>query len=89
MQFLRPDMALVHIDWETHGDLDFDLKPWPLRKDIFSWLVMKTGADWKIRSVQNTDSTAPPVQATRTSRPERLNRAWRFQPAAASRSAAL
>ena len=60
VQFLRPDMALVHIEWETHGDLDFDLKPWPPRKGIFSWLVMKTGADWKIRSVQNTDSTAPP-----------------------------
>lgn len=60
VQFLRPDMALVHIEWQTHGDLDFDLKPWPPRKGIFSWLVMKTGVDWKIRSVQNTDSTAPP-----------------------------
>ena len=59
VQFLRPDMALVHIDWVTHGDLDFDFKPWPPRKGIFSWLVLKSGGDWKIRAVQNTDSTTP------------------------------
>jgi uncharacterized protein (TIGR02246 family) len=59
VQFLRPDMALVHIDWETHGDLDFDLKPWPPRKGIFSWLMLKSGGDWKIRADQNTDSTVP------------------------------
>src|SRR6266849_11062400 len=59
VQSLRPDMALVHIDWETRGDLDFDLKPWPPRKGIFSWLMVKSGGDWKIRAVQNTDSTLP------------------------------
>jgi uncharacterized protein (TIGR02246 family) len=60
-QFLRPDIALVHIDWDTHGDLDFDLKPWPPRKGIFSWLMMKSDGVWKIRAVQNTDSTLPPL----------------------------
>ena len=59
VQFLRPDTALVHIDWETHGDLDFDLKPWPPRKGIFSWLMLKREGDWKIRAAQNTDSTVP------------------------------
>jgi uncharacterized protein (TIGR02246 family) len=59
VQFLRSDMALVHVEWETHGDLDFDLKPWPPRKGIFSWLVIKTGVDWKIRAVQNTDVQTP------------------------------
>ena len=59
VQFLRPDMALVHIDWETRGDLGFDLKPWPPRKGIFSWLVAKERGEWKIRSAQNTDSTVP------------------------------
>jgi uncharacterized protein (TIGR02246 family) len=66
VQLLRPDIALVHIEWETHGDLDFDLKPWPPRKGIFSWVMVKNGADWRIRSVQNTDSTTPPDPGART-----------------------
>jgi uncharacterized protein (TIGR02246 family) len=68
VQFLRPDVALVHIEWETRGDLDFDLKPWPPRKGIFSWVMVKNGGDWKIRSVQNTDSTSPPAPGAK--RPE-------------------
>ena len=58
VQFLGPDTALVHIDWQTRGDLDFDLKPWPPRKGIFSWLMVRSGGNWKIRAAQNTDSTA-------------------------------
>ena len=54
IQFLSPDMALVHIDWQTRGDLDFDLKPWPPRTGIFSWVVVKNAGSWKIRAVQNT-----------------------------------
>ena len=54
VQMLAPDMALVHVDWQTRGDLDFDLKPWPPRKGIFSWLVVKNAGNWKIRAVQNT-----------------------------------
>jgi uncharacterized protein (TIGR02246 family) len=54
VQMLAPDMALVHVDWQTRGDLDFDLKPWPPRNGIFSWLVVKNAGNWKIRAVQNT-----------------------------------
>lgn len=63
VQFLRPDMALVHIDWETRGDLDFDLKPWPPRKGIFSWVMVKSGTDWRLRSAQNTYTTLPVLAA--------------------------
>lgn len=55
VQFLRPDIALVHIDWSTRGDLDFDLKPWPPRKGIFVWVVVRDAGTWKVRAVQNTD----------------------------------
>src|SRR4051812_21881041 len=55
VQFLNREMALVHLDWQTRGDLDFDLKPWPPRKGIFSWLVVKDAGSWRIRSVQNTE----------------------------------
>ena len=54
VQFLAPDMALVHVDWQTRGDLDFDLKPWPPRNGIFSWLVVKNAGSWRIRAVRNT-----------------------------------
>jgi uncharacterized protein (TIGR02246 family) len=54
IQMLAPEMALVYVDWQTRGDLDFDLKPWPPRTGIFSWLVVKNAGSWKIRAVQNT-----------------------------------
>jgi hypothetical protein len=52
VQLLRPDVALARIEWETRGDLDFDLKPWPPRQGIFSWVMVKNGAGWRIRSVR-------------------------------------
>ena len=55
VQFLRPDVALVHIDWGTRGDLDFDLKPWPPRKGICVWVVVRSIGTWRVRAVQNTD----------------------------------
>jgi len=54
VQMLAPEMALVYVDWQTRGDLDFDLKPWPPRNGIFSWVVVKNAGGWKIRAVQNT-----------------------------------
>jgi uncharacterized protein (TIGR02246 family) len=54
VQFVASDLALVHVEWETRGDLDFDLKPWPPRKGIFSWLVVKNNGSWRIRAAQNT-----------------------------------
>jgi uncharacterized protein (TIGR02246 family) len=54
VQMLAPEMALVYVEWQTRGDLDFELKPWPPRKGIFSWLVVKNAGSWKIRAVQNT-----------------------------------
>ena len=57
VQFVTPDVALVHLDWTTRGDLDFDLKPWPPRKGLFSWVVVRQNGAWKIRSVQNTDKS--------------------------------
>ena len=55
VQFVRPDVAVVHIDWGTRGDLDLDLKPWPPRKGLFVWVVVRDNGAWRIRVVQNTD----------------------------------
>jgi uncharacterized protein (TIGR02246 family) len=57
VQFVTPDVALVHLDWTTSGDLDFDLKPWPPRTGLFSWVVVRQNAAWKIRSVQDSDKS--------------------------------
>ncbi len=55
VQFLRPDTALVHIDWAMRGDLNPDGTPRQPRKGIFTWLVVKEGGAWKMRAAHNTN----------------------------------
>jgi uncharacterized protein (TIGR02246 family) len=55
VQFLRSDMALVHINWGMRGDLNPDGTPRQPRKGIFTWLVVKDGAAWKVRAAHNTN----------------------------------
>jgi uncharacterized protein (TIGR02246 family) len=55
VQFLRPDTALVHIDWAMRGDLNPDGTPRQPRKGIFTWLVVNESGAWKIRAAHNTN----------------------------------
>ena len=55
VQFLRPDIALVHIEWAIKGDRDPDDTPRPPRKGIFTWVVIKQGGEWKLRAAHNTN----------------------------------
>src|SRR5262245_40692384 len=55
VQFLRPDIALVHIDWAIEGDRDPDDAPRPPRQGIFTWVVIKQGKQWKLRAAHNTN----------------------------------
>lgn len=55
LQFLRPDVALVHIEWAITGDRNMDDTPRPPRQGIFTWVVVKSGADWKLRVAHNTN----------------------------------
>ena len=55
VQFLRPDIALVHIDWAINGDRDPDDTLRPPRRGIFTWVVIKQGKEWKLRAAQNTN----------------------------------
>jgi uncharacterized protein (TIGR02246 family) len=55
VQFLRPDIALVHIEWAIKGDRDPDDTPRPPRKGIFTWVVIKEGGVWKLRAAHNTN----------------------------------
>lgn len=55
IQLLRPDTALVHIDWAMRGDLNADGTPRQPRKGVFTWLVVKDGGAWKMRAAHNTN----------------------------------
>ena len=49
VQFLRPDVALVHVGWALQ----------PPREGILSWVMLKEQGQWLIRAAQNTN-LAPP-----------------------------
>jgi len=55
VQFLRPDVALVHIEWAIKGDRNADDTPRPPRKGIFTWIVVKDRAIWNLRAAHNTN----------------------------------
>jgi uncharacterized protein (TIGR02246 family) len=55
VQFLRPDIALVHIDWAIRGDRDPDDTVRSPRRGIFTWVVIKQGEEWKLRAAHNTN----------------------------------
>jgi len=55
IQFLRSDVALVHIEWAMKGDRDPDDTPRPPRQGIFTWVVIKEGGVWKLRAAHNTN----------------------------------
>ena len=55
VQFLRPDVALAHIEWAIKGDRNADDTPRPPRHGIFTWVVVKDGTVWKLRAAHNTN----------------------------------
>ncbi len=64
VQFVRPDVALARVDWNTRGDLTGpadNLQPGPPRRGLFLWVVVKDDAgSWRIRAVQNTERQGQP-----------------------------
>lgn len=63
VQFLKPDLALAHVDWALKGDKDADGTPRPPRGGVFTWVVVKQGNAWLIRAAQNTN-LGPSQQVT-------------------------
>ena len=64
VQFLKPDVALVHVDWGLKGDRDADGTPRPPRGGVFTWVVVKQGSGWLIRAAQNTNLGPNATQPT-------------------------
>lgn len=54
---IKPDVALVHVDWSIQGDRDNDGTPREPREGVFTWVTVKDGGIWKIRASQNTNKT--------------------------------
>jgi len=55
VQFLKPDIAIAHIDWVLEGDTDPDGTLRPARGGVFTWVLSKQGETWLIRAAQNTN----------------------------------
>jgi uncharacterized protein (TIGR02246 family) len=61
VQFLKPDIALAHVDWGIVGDKDPDGSLRKPREGVFTWILTKQGRRWQIRAAQNTNiSNLPP-----------------------------
>lgn len=54
IRFLQPEIAIVHLTWGIRGDLDQNGAARKPRPGISTWLLVKVGAGWKIRSAQDT-----------------------------------
>lgn len=55
VQFLTPDISLVHVSWALEGDKDPDGTPRQPREGVFTWVVVKERGEWLIRAAQNTN----------------------------------
>jgi uncharacterized protein (TIGR02246 family) len=59
IKFIRPDIAIAHVLWETKGDVVPDRKPGEPRAGIFTWVVEKRSNKWLILASQNTENKTP------------------------------
>ena len=55
VQPIKPDVAIVYVTWGIRGDTDNDGTPRQPREGLFTWVTLKQGAEWKIRSSHNTN----------------------------------
>jgi len=61
VQFLKPDLMLVHIQWGIHGDRDPDGTPRKPRQGMFTWVMRKDQDTWRIRAAHNTNVIVLPA----------------------------
>jgi uncharacterized protein (TIGR02246 family) len=59
VKFIRPDIAIAHVLWETKGDVAPDRKPGAPRAGICTWVVEKHSDKWLIITSQNTENKTP------------------------------
>ena len=59
VKFIRPDVALAHVEWGIKGDKDPDGTPRQPRQGISTWVVEKRKGTWLIIAMQNTNLREP------------------------------
>jgi len=63
IRFLKPDVAIVHVNWGITGDRDADGTPRPKSRDgIFTQVIVKQNGQWRISASQNTNIESVPSQ---------------------------
>ena len=60
VRLVRPDVAVLHFEWELSGERDPDGKPAITRHGIMQIVSVQQAGTWRIISAQNTN-TMPPV----------------------------
>jgi len=59
VKFVKPDIAVAHVEWSLKGDKDPDGTPRQPRRGIFTWVVEKRKEGWTIIAAQNTNLREP------------------------------
>jgi uncharacterized protein (TIGR02246 family) len=54
IDFLEPNIALIHWYWQMQGVENADGTKKPPYKGIFTWVVVKDGPQWYVRASHNT-----------------------------------
>jgi conserved hypothetical protein len=59
VKFIRPDVAVAHVEWGIKGDKDPDGTARQPRQGISTWVVQKRKGQWLIIATQNTNLREP------------------------------
>jgi len=59
VKFIKPDVAVAHVEWSMKGDKDADGTPRQPRQGIFTWVLEKRRGMWIIIASQNTNLREP------------------------------
>jgi uncharacterized protein (TIGR02246 family) len=63
IRFLKPDVAIVHVNWGITGDRNADGTPRTnSRNGIFTQVMAKENGQWRINASQNTNIEPVPSQ---------------------------
>jgi len=59
VRFLKPDIAMVDVDWDMTGAATLDGVVRPPRKGLIDLAMARDGGQWRIAVMHNSDFTAP------------------------------
>ena len=63
IRFLKPDVAIVHVNWGITGDRNADGTPRNVSRDgLFTQVMVKQNGQWRISASQNTNIEPVPSQ---------------------------